>query len=424
MFISDMSKQRPSQSDPAPSLSPWLGRVFHNTYTRKGRRIALRGWSVKLQHDGQRRTFALLSRSKQAAAAEARAIHDALSVEGWQEVAQRYGRCAGQPFPKTDVRYWRQRLLYRNHPELSADGSQHELSVRIDHAGAGWYFPLTFEESEGAARRALEIYSTVIKGGWEKALSMFSREVTIAFHWGQDPLLWTYVTLHTLVEADTHSGGGERKHGMGRIRVIEGDPGVRRALERCLREGDVEDPAHANQTGCRQRSAVGPTLLCLVNRDLAGKRGLAGLGRAGGSLKGVPALTYSVHPDSEELFALTPGGLSGYVLKRVKPTHIMEPAGDVLTNGRISVGMLGHEARGYFQRLLETSSASETSNLTSRLTRREHDVLELLSKGCVDKIIAQVLGISTWTVHEHVKRIFEKLKVHSRTEAVLAYFQK
>jgi DNA-binding NarL/FixJ family response regulator len=47
-----------------------------------------------------------------------------------------------------------------------------------------------------------------------------------------------------------------------------------------------------------------------------------------------------------------------------------------------------------------------------------------MSKGYVDKEIAPALGISTWTVHEHVKRIFEKLQVHSRTEAVLAYLQK
>jgi len=47
-----------------------------------------------------------------------------------------------------------------------------------------------------------------------------------------------------------------------------------------------------------------------------------------------------------------------------------------------------------------------------------------MSKGYVDKQIASALGISTWTVHEHVKNIFEKTQVHSRTEAVLAYLQK
>jgi DNA-binding NarL/FixJ family response regulator len=42
----------------------------------------------------------------------------------------------------------------------------------------------------------------------------------------------------------------------------------------------------------------------------------------------------------------------------------------------------------------------------------------------VDKEIARLLGISSWTVHEHVKRIFDKLHVHSRVEAALAYLQK
>jgi DNA-binding CsgD family transcriptional regulator len=58
------------------------------------------------------------------------------------------------------------------------------------------------------------------------------------------------------------------------------------------------------------------------------------------------------------------------------------------------------------------------------LTRREHEILELLSKGYPDKEIANALGISSWTVHGHVKNIFAKLDVHTRTEAVVRSLQK
>jgi DNA-binding NarL/FixJ family response regulator len=81
-------------------------------------------------------------------------------------------------------------------------------------------------------------------------------------------------------------------------------------------------------------------------------------------------------------------------------------------------------AREYFHRMLQNAPASEVSSTVAQLTRREQDVLDLLSKGYVDKEIAPALGISSWTVHEHLKRIFDKLQVHSRTEAVLAYLQK
>jgi DNA-binding NarL/FixJ family response regulator len=60
----------------------------------------------------------------------------------------------------------------------------------------------------------------------------------------------------------------------------------------------------------------------------------------------------------------------------------------------------------------------------AHLTQREHEVLALLSKGQLDKEIAERLDISIYTVHEHVRNIFEKLGVHNRTEAVVKFLQK
>jgi len=60
----------------------------------------------------------------------------------------------------------------------------------------------------------------------------------------------------------------------------------------------------------------------------------------------------------------------------------------------------------------------------AKLTPREHEILALLAKGDLAKEIAESLGISIWTVHGHVKSIFEKLDVHTRTEAVVKFLQK
>ena len=59
-----------------------------------------------------------------------------------------------------------------------------------------------------------------------------------------------------------------------------------------------------------------------------------------------------------------------------------------------------------------------------KLTPREKEILDYLTKAYLDKEIAQVLGISVWTVHGHLKNIFEKFQVHTRTEAVVKYLQK
>ncbi len=408
-------------------MRPWLRRVFHNSYTRRGRRIVLRGWSVKIQFEGRRRTFSLAGSTRTAAAAEARAIRDAVASEGWEAVVRQHGGRQGHTFPKTDVRYWRERLLLRPHPVPGDIGIQREFSTRIDHSGARYYFALGANEPATAAAQALAIHRTATGKGWDAVLRIFPREVTLSFHWARDPLLWTYTTVHTLVgrrlaPPARHTPKPGPIH---RVLLIEEDPGIRNALEQCLNQQEhcccVSFP---DLHTARRQKAIEEAVLCFVNNDLSGKSGLPNSLQIAPMAEGVPALTYSVHLDSEELFALTPGGMSGYVLKRVPPRQILEPILAVLSGSRVPTEQLLHGAHSYFQRLLESGPAREVANTVAELTRREQDVLGLLSKGYVDKEIAPALGISTWTVHEHVKRIFEKLQVHSRTEAVLAYLQK
>lgn len=205
-----MSKRRSSKAAATPGLppplpqqgnpgQPWLRRVFHNTYTRRGQRIALRGWSVKIQYGGQRRTFSLAARTRLGAAAEARAIQEEISVEGWEAVVRHYGGRRGRALSKADSRWWQERLLLRNYPAPGGGGRQQEFSTHIEHTGTACFLPLGTGDPEAAALRALEIYRQVIEAGWRTAWKSYPREVTVAFHWGCDPLLWTYTTVHTVV---------------------------------------------------------------------------------------------------------------------------------------------------------------------------------------------------------------------------------
>lgn len=78
----------------------------------------------------------------------------------------------------------------------------------------------------------------------------------------------------------------------------------------------------------------------------------------------------------------------------------------------------------YFKDSLISLPVGGAARQLANLTRREHEVLELLSKGHPDKDIADQLGISIHTVHEHVRNIFEKLGAHNRTEAAVKFLQK
>ena len=431
-----MSKQRPSSAavgretaDPRGTggvSTSWHKRIFHNSYTRGGRRIVLRGWSVKLQHQGKRRTFSLRAGSRAAAAREARAISERLSTAGWGAVVEPQRNQRDDGLFRSAATWWKERLLLRNYP-LPADGNrQTEFSTYIEHGGARSYFPLETSDRELAAARSLRIYRRVVQEGWSAATRLFSREITVAFHWDHEPLLWTYTTIHTICEAEPHAESDAAVDANpNSILLVEPDPTTRAAIAQCLRQHPgVNCIACATVKAARLQRPAARIRLALVNRDVAGSMGLVNSAQIDAAGDGYLAISYGLHVDSEDLFARTPGGASAYLLKRTASGRILDPVREGLEGRRITPETLQQSWQTYFQQLMRKGVQPEISRGLTQLTQREKDVLNLMSRGLVDKRIAPALGISIWTVHEHVKRIFEKLRVHSRTEAVLAYLQK
>jgi DNA-binding NarL/FixJ family response regulator len=137
-----------------------------------------------------------------------------------------------------------------------------------------------------------------------------------------------------------------------------------------------------------------------------------------------PCLLFSVYEDSGELFKSTPGGSAGYLLKRTPPDQLLAPISGAPLEGPLSARKIARRVWNYFQEALTSLRSGDVAAEMEKLTPRECQVLDCLSRGYVDKEIAAALGISAWTVHGHVKNIFEKLGVHSRTEAVVRYLQR
>jgi DNA-binding NarL/FixJ family response regulator len=130
---------------------------------------------------------------------------------------------------------------------------------------------------------------------------------------------------------------------------------------------------------------------------------------------------FAVYADTDELFKATPAGAVGYFLKRTLPSHLLDPAfGE---SHRRLEGPLNTRVREYFSLLLSAVPSTPEREVV-RLTPREQQIVEFLSRGYSDKEIADKLQISAWTVHNHLKHIFEKLGVHSRTEAAIKHLQK
>jgi DNA-binding NarL/FixJ family response regulator len=126
-------------------------------------------------------------------------------------------------------------------------------------------------------------------------------------------------------------------------------------------------------------------------------------------------LMLTVYEDSDHLFNALAGGASGYLLKRTLREELIEALKDVHSGGS---PMSSNIARKLVQSFRRAPNATEG---IEDLTPREHEVLQLLASGDLYKEIADQLRISITTVNAHVRRIYEKLHVRSRGQAVAKF---
>ncbi len=414
----------------------WQQRLFKNTFTYKGQSKTVNAWSVKIQLFGKRKTFSLSSSDRGQAAAEACHIYQTINTQGWDTVGRRRGRIgfrthlanttAGSSVTdEFDAEHWRRRLINRRHPEKSEQAAP-GLSARIEHAGVSRYFPLGTNDEAKAAIEAMQIHRVVVTQGWAVAYQKFVRELTFALRWLDDPLAWTYTTLHTWKNgnqvpqlADQNFRPSARN-----VAIIEPDTGIRLALADCANSQDgfrcctaYPNVAEALREITRQRIDI-----VLTNYALPDQSGAACLEALQKVRPGLVGLLYSVFEDSDQLFKSTPGGAAGYMLKRTPSHRIFDPIAE--TTGPLTSEIIAARIREYFRRLVAAMPSGPSALDMAKLTPREHEILALLAKGHLAKEIADALGISIWTVHGHVKSIFEKLNVHTRTEAVVKFLQK
>jgi DNA-binding NarL/FixJ family response regulator len=119
--------------------------------------------------------------------------------------------------------------------------------------------------------------------------------------------------------------------------------------------------------------------------------------------------------DQELVFLALEAGADGYLLKRTKPSELRAALLDVLAGG---VPMTSQIARLVIESFRQKAKARDES---SELSFREEQILQLISQGYSNKMIAEKLQVSIDTVCTHLRRVFVKLHVSSRTEAVVRY---
>jgi len=125
----------------------------------------------------------------------------------------------------------------------------------------------------------------------------------------------------------------------------------------------------------------------------------------------------TVFENAEAIFDSLSAGASGYLLKQTPPTKLLEAIQDVYRGGSPMSNEIARKVVDSFQRPVNTSKP------VIGLTNREEELLSYLAKGYLYKEIAELMFISIDTVRSHIRSIYEKLQVNTRTEATLKYLQ-
>lgn len=154
----------------------------------------------------------------------------------------------------------------------------------------------------------------------------------------------------------------------------------------------------------------------LMDINLPGESGITCTARLKEKMPGLHVMMVTAHKDHDLIFQALRAGACGYLLKRSTREDILRAIAEVLAGGAPMTGEIARRVIEVFHRPPPVADAVVMSP-------REGEVLELLSHGMSNKQIAAQLGISYETVCVHLRRVYDKLHVRSRTEAVIKHLQ-
>jgi DNA-binding NarL/FixJ family response regulator len=152
--------------------------------------------------------------------------------------------------------------------------------------------------------------------------------------------------------------------------------------------------------------------LVLTDIGLPQMDGIEGTRRLRESFPDLPIIVFTVHGEDDKIFRALCAGANGYLLKDTPPSRIVEAMKETAAGGAPMSPDVARRVVSLFRKFTPPESADY------RLTSQETQILKLLADGHHYKTAARELGISSNTVSFHLKNIYEKLQVHSKTEAV------
>ncbi|MGA2244205.1 MAG: response regulator transcription factor [Verrucomicrobiota bacterium] len=205
---------------------------------------------------------------------------------------------------------------------------------------------------------------------------------------------------------------------------MDDDPGLRDSIVRFLtvKGGFVCAGQHARAQDALARLPAERPSVVLMDIKMKGMDGIECVRRLKEAVPDILVIMLTVFEEEDLIFDALMAGATGYMLKRQPPEQLLDAIHEILAGGSPMSATIARKVVKLLQRSAEPGKASGGVRLL--LSARQREMLELLAAGEPYKAIADRMGLSIHTVRGYIRRIYEKLQVHTRTEAVAKYLQR
>ena len=201
------------------------------------------------------------------------------------------------------------------------------------------------------------------------------------------------------------------------VSIVEDDSAVRETLADWVQHTDGFNCTgqHGSMEEALLKLPAEKPSVVLMDINLPGASGIEGVRHLKPILPDTQFMMLTVYEDAEHILEALFAGATGYLLKQTPRGELIAAIRDIHAGGS---PMTSNIARRVVQVFHHPDSPSSES---AKLAPREREVLELLARGYLYKEITDMLKISRGTINTHIRRIYEKLHVHSRSEAVAKF---
>lgn len=208
-----------------------------------------------------------------------------------------------------------------------------------------------------------------------------------------------------------------------RVALIEDQAATRHGLAAILHAASLEvagEYGSMEEALPAMRSTPPDVVLCDIG--LPGQSGVEGVRQMHQEMPGLPVLMLTVHDADQLIFEAICAGACGYLLKDTEPERLAQCIREVYAGGAPMSPEVARKMLHMLRDLGESPPAARSEPAEPDLSPRQSEVLHLLATGNSYKACADILGVSIDTIRFHVRKMYDRLHVNSRSEAVAKVF--